>query len=332
MAGMLAYLTRRVFVAVGTVLVLSVVSFAFIQLPPGDFVTAYVQELEGMGDVVSADEEEQLRDMFGLNQPFLVQYFKWMLRMAGGDFGFSMEYRRPVAEVIGDRLWLTVVVAAAAVVFVWVVALPIGIFSANRQYSFADYLFTFLGFIGLAIPNFLLALVLMYFAFRYFNVNVTGLFSPEYVTAPWSLAKVVDMLGHLWVPALVLGTAGTATLIRIMRANLLDELRKPYVVSARARGMKESRLIVKYPVRVALNPFASTIGYILPFIVSGSIIVSVVLSLPTVGPLLLRALLSQDMFLAGTIILLIGAMTVAGTLISDILLMLIDPRIRFEGR
>ena len=329
---MLAYLTRRVFVAVGTVLVLSLVSFAFIQLPPGDFVTAYVQELEGMGDVVSADEEEQLRDMFGLNQPFLVQYFKWMLRMAGGDFGFSMEYRRPVAEVIGDRLWLTVVVAAAAVVFVWVVALPIGIFSANRQYSFADYLFTFLGFIGLAIPNFLLALVLMYFAFRYFNVNVTGLFSPEYVTAPWSLAKVGDMLGHLWVPALVLGTAGTATLIRIMRANLLDELRKPYVVSARARGMKESRLIVKYPVRVALNPFASTIGYILPFIVSGSIIVSVVLSLPTVGPLLLRALLSQDMFLAGTIILLIGAMTVAGTLISDILLMVIDPRIRFEGR
>ena len=329
---MLAYLTRRVFVAIGTVLVLSLVSFAFIQLPPGDFVTAYVQELEGMGDVVSADEEEQLRDMFGLNQPFLVQYFKWMLRMAGGDFGFSMEYRRPVVEVIGDRLWLTVVVAAAAVVFVWVVALPIGIFSANRQYSFADYLFTFLGFIGLAIPNFLLALVLMYFAFRYFNVNVTGLFSPEYVTAPWSVAKVVDMLGHLWVPALVLGTAGTATLIRIMRANLLDELRKPYVVSARARGMKESRLIVKYPVRVALNPFASTIGYILPYIVSGSIIVSVVLSLPTVGPLLLRALLSQDMFLAGTIILLIGAMTVAGTLISDILLMLIDPRIRFEGR
>ena len=329
---MLAYLTRRVFVAIGTVLVLSVVSFAFIQLPPGDFVTAYVQELEGMGDVVSADEEEQLRDMFGLNQPFLVQYFKWMQRMAGGDFGFSMEYRRPVAEVIGDRLLLTVVVAATAVVFVWVVALPIGIFSANRQYSFADYLFTFLGFIGLAIPNFLLALVLMYFAFRYLNVNVTGLFSPEYVTAPWSLAKVVDMLGHLWVPALVLGTAGTATLIRIMRANLLDELRKPYVVSARARGMKESRLIVKYPVRVALNPFVSTIGYILPYIVSGSIIVSVVLSLPTVGPLLLRALLSQDMFLAGTIILLIGAMTVAGTLISDVLLMLIDPRIRFEGR
>ena len=332
MAGMLPYLTRRVFVAFGTLLAISVVSFAFIQLPPGDFVTAYVQELEGMGDVVSADEEEQLRDMFGLNQPFLVQYFKWMVRMAGGDFGFSMEYRRPVGEVIGDRLWLTVVVASAAVVFVWVVALPIGIFSANRQYSLADYLFTFLGFIGLAIPNFLLALVLMYFAFRYFDLNVTGLFSPEYVTAPWSLAKVVDMLGHLWVPAIVLGTAGTATLIRIMRANLLDELRKPYVVSARARGMKESRLIVKYPVRVALNPFASTIGYILPFIVSGSIIVSVVLSLPTVGPLLLRALLAQDMFLAGTIILLIGAMTVAGTLISDILLMLIDPRIRFEGR
>ena len=331
MGAMLPYLTRRVFMAAGTLLALSVVAFAFIQLPPGDFVTAYVQELEGMGDVVSADEEEQLRDMFGLNQPFLVQYFKWMRRMAGGDFGFSMEYRRPVGEVIGDRLWLTVVVASAAVVFVWVVALPIGIFSANRQYSFADYLFTFLGFIGLAIPNFLLALVLMYFAFRYFNVNVTGLFSAEYVNAPWSLAKVVDLLGHLWVPALVLGTAGTATLIRIMRANLLDELRKPYVVSARARGMKESRLIVKYPVRVALNPFASTIGYILPFIVSGSIIVSVVMSLPTVGPLLLKSLLAQDMFLAGTIILMIGVLTVVGTFISDLALGVIDPRIRLES-
>lgn len=329
---MLSYLVRRLFVAAGTLLVISVVSFAFIQLPPGDFVTAYVQELEGLGEVVSADEEEVLRAMFGLNQPFPVQYFKWVRRMVQGDFGFSMEYRRPVGEVIGDRLWLTVVVASAAVIFIWIVALPIGIFSATRQYSVADYLFTFVGFIGLAVPNFLLALVLMYFAFRYFNLNVTGLLSPEYVSAPWNLAKVIDLLKHLWVPAAVLGLSGTATLIRIMRANLLDELRKPYVVAARARGMQESRLVVKYPVRVALNPFASTIGYTLPFIVSGSIIVSVVLSLPTVGPLLLRSLLAQDMFLAGTIILLIGAMTVAGTLISDLLLMVIDPRIRFEGK
>lgn len=329
---MLEYFAHRLIIAVGTLLVISVISFALIELPPGDYVTAYITALEGMGDVVTADEEETLRDMFGLNRPLYVQYLKWMGRMARGDLGFSMEYRQPVAEVIGDRLWMTVIVAFAALVFVWIVALPIGVYSAVRQYSIGDYVFTFLGFVGLAVPNFMLALVLMYLAFRFFNANVTGLFSAEYLTAPWGFGKIMDLLKHLWLPAIVLGMGGMATLIRIMRANLLDELRKPYVVAARARGMRESKLIIKYPVRVAMNPFASTIGYILPYLVSGSIIVSVVLSLPTVGPLLLRALLAQDMYLAGTIVLLIGAMTVVGTFISDVILLLIDPRIRFEGR
>jgi peptide/nickel transport system permease protein len=252
--------------------------------------------------------------------------------MLVGDFGLSLEYNRPVSQVIGDRLWLTVAVAFASVIFVWLMALPIGIYSAVRQYSIGDYVFTFVGFLGLAVPNFLLALVIMYFSFRYFGTNAGGLFSAEYIDAPWNAAKVWDLLGHIWIPAIVLGTSGTAALIRIMRANLLDELRKPYVVAAKARGLSEWHLILKYPVRVALNPFASTIGYILPYIVSGSIIVSVVLSLPTVGPLLLRALIAQDMYLSGTIILLIGVMTIIGTLISDLILVWIDPRIGFAGR
>jgi len=241
-----------------------------------------------------------------------------------------MEWRRPVTEVIGDRLWLTVVVSVAALILTWALALPIGIYSAVRQYSVGDYVATFIGFIGLAVPNFLLALVILYFGFTLFNANVGGLFSPEFQDAPWGAGRAWDLVKHLPVPALILGLAGTAQQIRIMRANLLDELRKPYVVTARSKGLTEARVILKYPVRVALNPFASTIGYTLPYIVSGSIIVSLVLSLPTVGPLLLRALISQDMFLAGTIVLLLGVMTVIGTLISDILLVWVDPRIRLE--
>jgi peptide/nickel transport system permease protein len=241
-----------------------------------------------------------------------------------------MEWKRSVVEVIGDRLWLTVVVSVAALLLTWVLALPIGIYSAVRQYSPGDYVATFIGFIGLAVPNFLLALVILYFGFILFNANIGGLFTPELQDAPWSQAKVWDLLKHLPIPALVLGLAGTAQQIRIMRANLLDELRKPYVVTARSKGLPESTVILKYPVRVALNPFASTIGYTLPYIVSGSIIVSIVLGLPTVGPLLLKALIAQDMFLAGTIVLLLGVMTVIGTLISDVLLVWIDPRIRIE--
>jgi peptide/nickel transport system permease protein len=328
---MLGYILRRLLMAVGTVWVISVISFAIIQLPPGDYVTSYIAQLMATGTLVTQEEAENLRVQYGLNQPMYVQYAKWVWLVLQGNFGVSMEWKRPVTEVIGDRLLLTALLAFAAVVFTWILAIPIGIYSAVRQYSLGDYVFTFMGFIGLAVPNFLLALVIMYLAFAYFGASVGGLFSLEYLDAPWSLARVWDLLKHLWIPALILSTAGTAQLIRIMRANLLDELRKPYVVTARAKGLSELRAILKYPVRVALNPFVSTVGYTLPYLVSGSIIVSIVLSLPTVGPLLLKALIAQDMFLAGTIVLLLGVMTVIGTLISDILLVWIDPRIRLEG-
>jgi peptide/nickel transport system permease protein len=327
---MLAYIGRRALLAVFTVWAISMLAFVIIQLPPGDYVSSYIAQMASMGSVVSDEEAQTLRIQYGLGQPIYVQYWKWMKQIAEGNFGFSMEWRRPVTEVIGERLWLTVIVAVAALILTWVLALPIGIYSAVRQYSLGDYAATFIGFIGLAVPNFLLALVILYFGFTLFNANIGGLFSPELQDAPWSLARVWDLLKHLPVPALILGLAGTAQQIRIMRANLLDELRKPYVVTARSKGLSETRVIVKYPVRMALNPFASTIGYTLPYIVSGSIIVSLVLGLPTVGPLLLKALISQDMFLAGTIVLLLGVMTVIGTLISDIVLVWVDPRIRLE--
>jgi peptide/nickel transport system permease protein len=327
---MLAYIGRRVLLAVFTVWAISVLSFAIIQLPPGDYVTSYIAQMASTGSVVSEEEAESLRIQYGLGQPIYVQYAKWMGLILHGNFGMSMEWRRPVMEVIGERLWLTVVISVAALLLTWALALPIGIYSAVRQYSVGDYLATFIGFIGLAVPNFLLALVILYLGFVLFNANIGGLFTPELQDAPWSAAKVWDLLAHLPIPALILGLAGTAQQIRIMRANLLDELRKPYVVTARSKGLSEARVILKYPVRVALNPFASTIGYTLPYIVSGSIIVSLVLGLPTVGPLLLKALIAQDMFLAGTIVLLLGVMTVIGTLLSDILLVLIDPRIRLE--
>ncbi len=327
---MLAYIGRRALLAVFTVWAISALAFAIIQLPPGDYVTSYIAQMASMGSVVSDEEAQNLRIQYGLGQPIYVQYLKWMKLVVQGDFGMSMEWRRPVTEVIGDRLWLTMVVSVAALLLTWVLALPIGIYSAVRQYSVGDYVATFIGFIGLAVPNFLLALVLLYLGFVFFNAHIGGLFTPELQDAPWSTAKVWDLLKHLPIPAAILGLAGTAQQIRIMRANLLDELRKPYVVTARAKGLSELRVILKYPVRVALNPFASTIGYTLPYIVSGSIIVSLVLGLPTVGPLLLKALIAQDMFLAGTIVLMLGVMTVIGTLISDILLVWIDPRIRLE--
>jgi peptide/nickel transport system permease protein len=327
---MLTYIARRIVLAIFTVWAVSVLAFVIIQLPPGDYITSYIAQMAATGSIVSEQEAENLRIQYGLDQPIYVQYYKWMVMITQGNFGMSMEWRRPVAEVIGDRLWLTMIVSFAALLLTWVLALPIGIYSAVRQYSLGDYTFTFIGFIGLAVPNFLLALVILYFGFVFFDANIGGLFSVEYQDAPWSVAKVWDMFKHLPIPALILGLAGTAQQIRIMRANLLDELRKPYVVTARAKGLSEAKVIVKYPVRVALNPFASTIGYLFPYIVSGSIIVSLVLSLPTVGPLLLKALIAQDMFLAGTIVLLLGVMTVIGTLISDFILVWIDPRIRLE--
>lgn len=325
---MLTYILQRFVLALITIWAISVISFVIIQLPPGDFVDAYIANLSASGSMVSQQEAQSLRQLYGLDQPVWVQYWKWISRVIQGDFGPSMEWGRPVTEVIGDRLWLTVVVSISAILLTWGIALPIGIYSAVRQYSVADYGFTLLGFIGLAVPNFLLALVIMYFGFVLFDLNIGGLFSAEYQLAPWSWAKILDLMRHLPLPAIILALAGTAQLIRIMRANLLDELRRPYVATARARGLAEWRVIVKYPVRAALNPFASTIGYLLPFVVSGSIVVSLVLSLPTVGPLLLRALIAQDMFLAGTIVLLLGVLTVVGTFISDLILMWIDPRIR----
>ena len=327
---MIAYTVRRLLLAVVTIWAISVLSFVIIQLPPGDFVDAYISKLSASGSSVSAEEAQSLRKLYGLDQPIYVQYGKWISRVAEGDFGESMEWMRPVTEVIGDRLWMTMVVSIAAIVLTWGIALPIGIYSAVRQYSAGDYFFTCLGFIGLAIPNFLLALIMMYLGFKLFDANIGGLFTAEYELAPWSLAKLWDLLKHLPLPALILAVAGTAQLIRIMRANLLDELRKPYVVTARAKGLTETRVILKYPVRAALNPFASSLAYLFPYVVSGSIIVSLVLSLPTVGPLLLTSLVAQDMFLAGTIILMLGVMTVIGTFVSDLVLMWIDPRIRFQ--
>jgi len=328
----LAYVVRRFLLAILTVWAISVLSFIVIHLTPGDYVTSYFASMSASGIMVSEADAAALRAQYGLDQPIYVQYIRWMGLISQGNFGMAMEWNRPVMEVIGDRLALTIVISLAAIVFTWAVALPIGIYSAVRQYSIGDYIFTFIGFIGLATPGFMLALVVMYIGFTYFNANVGGLFSPEYNDAPWTMEKVWNLIQHLPVPAVVLGLAGTAQMIRIMRANLLDELRKPYVVTARAKGLSEMRAILKYPVRVALNPFASTIGYLLPYVVSGSIIVSLVLSLPTVGPLLLKALIAQDMFLAGTIILMLGTLTVVGTFLSDLLLMWIDPRIRLEGK
>jgi peptide/nickel transport system permease protein len=327
---MVAFIVRRFLLALATMWAITVLSFVIIQLPPGDFVDAYIARLSSTGSAVSMEEAQNLRLLYGLDQPQWVQYLKWMGRVLRGDFGESMEWQRPVAEVLGDRLWMTVVLSIAALLLTWGLALPIGIYSAVRQYSIGDYIFTLIGFIGLAVPNFLLALIILYLAFKWFGANVGGLFSPAMELAPWGWDKFVDLMWHLPLPALILALAGTAQLIRIMRANLLDELRKPYVITARAKGLTEHRVVLKYPVRAALNPFASTLAYIFPYLVSGSIIISLVMSLPTVGPVLLGALIAQDMYLAGTIVLLLGALTVVGTFISDLILMWIDPRIRHQ--
>jgi len=329
------YIIRRFLAGILTIWAASIISFVVIQLPPGDYVTAYIANLQSTGTVLSREEADALRIQYGLDQPIYVQYMKWAGLMLQGNFGMAMEYNRPVREVIGDRMTTTIIVSVAAIILIWALALPIGIYSAVRQYSIGDYFFTFLGFIGIAVPNFMLALIVLYASFKYFNVqNIGGLFSPEYLQQSWSWAKAWDMAKHLPLPAFILGLAGMAEVVRIMRANLLDELRKPYVVTAQAKGLSRNRVIMKYPVRAAMNPFASTIGYLFPFVVSGSIIVSLVLSLPTVGPMLFKALVAQDLFLAGTILLLLSILTVVGTFVSDLILMWIDPRIRhgMEGQ
>ncbi len=327
---MLNYIIRRLLAGLVTIWAASIISFVVIQLPPGDYVTTYVAALQSTGTMVNSEQADAIREQYGLNRPMYVQYFRWMRLMLQGNFGMAMEYNQPVRQVIGDRMTMTIVVSLGAVILIWVLALPIGIYSAVRQYSLGDYFFTFLSFIGIAIPNFMLALILLYVGFKYFDVqNIGGLFSSDMALAPWGWPKIWDLIKHLPLPSVIIGLAGMAEVMRIMRANLLDELRKPYVVTARAKGLSETRVIMKYPVRAALNPFVSTVGYIFPFLVSGSIIVSLVLSLPTVGPLLYKALLAQDLFLAGTILLLLAILTVVGTFISDLLLMWVDPRIRF---
>jgi peptide/nickel transport system permease protein len=313
-----------------TIIVVSIISFVIIQLPPGDWLTTYVANLEAEGEEVDEATLAALEARYGLGQPIYTQYLKWVWGILHGDFGQSFAWSAPVADLIWDRLLLTVVLSLSTLLLTWLIAFPVGIYSAVRKYSFGDYFVTALGFLGMATPNFLLALVLMVIAFAWLNESVSGLFSPEYIDAPWSLARVWDLLKHLWIPMLILGTSGTASLIRTMRANLLDELNKPYIVTARAKGLKESKLLLRYPVRVALNPFVSTIGWTLPALISGSTVTATVLNLPSTGPLLLQALTSQDMFLAGSFILMLSILTVIGTLISDILLAFLDPRIRFE--
>jgi peptide/nickel transport system permease protein len=327
---MLKYILYRVVLMIPTIFVISVISFIIIQLPPGDFLTSYVAGITARGEEIDEATIQALRDAYGLGQPMHIQYLKWMSGVVRGDFGQSFTWRVAVSELIWSRVWLTVAVSLVTLLFTWFVAFPIGIYSAVRPYSILDYLFTFIGFIGVAMPSFLLALILLVVAFAQFGMSVGGLFSPGMEEAPWSWAKIVDLLQHIWIPVIVLGLGGTASLIRIMRANLLDELHKPYVTTARLKGQSEYTLLMRYPVRVALNPFVSTLGWTLPQLVSGSTIVAVVLSLPLTGPMMLQALVSQDMYLAGSLILILSVLTVIGTLISDILLAWLDPRIRLD--
>ncbi len=329
---MWTYLAKRFSSMVFTVWIITLISFAVMQLPPGDFVTNLVNQMVVIGGrELTPEYEQQLRELYGLNEPLYVQYFKWVRNIVTkGNFGYSFVYKRDVVELVTERMPMTAALSLASFLFVWAVALPIGIYSAVRQYSLADYFFTFLGFIGLAVPSFLLALIGMYISYKYFDQAAIGLFSQAYADAPWSWAKVVDLLKHLWLPILLIGLGGTAGLIRTMRANLLDELNKPYVETARAKGLPETRLLLKYPVRHALNPFISTIGWTLPSLVAGEVIVSIVLNLPTSGPVLYRALQAQDMFVAAGFILLLSVLTVIGTFISDVLLAWLDPRIRLQ--
>lgn len=328
---MLGYIIKRFLLMIPTLFGISVISFTIIQLPPGDYLTSVLSMMADSGQNVSAAEIERIRNIYGLNDSVVTQYLKWITGiLTRGDFGYSFEWGRPVSELIWERMGATLSVSIAALFFVWAVSLPIGIYSAVRRHSFGDHFFTLLGFLGLAIPNFILALTLMYVSYKFLGQSVGGLYSPEFTGAPWSWAKFGDMMKHLWIPVIVIGTAGTASLIRILRANLTDELNKPYVVTARAKGLPEYKVILKYPVRIALNPFVSAIGWVLPQLISGVTITAIVLNLPTAGPLLLRALVSQDMYLAGSFILLLGSLTLVGMLVSDLLLALLDPRIRFN--
>jgi peptide/nickel transport system permease protein len=329
---MIAYIARRVLIMIPMLFLISIISFIAIQLPPGDYLTSYVSQLRTQGDNIQQDAIDSMRERYGLGQPVTVQYVKWISGiLLRGDWGQSMEWQKPVKDLIWERLGLTIILSLVALLVSWFVAIPVGVYSATHQYSIPDYIMSIISFIGVGVPGFLLALIIMYFAQSQLGMNVGGLFSQQYMNAPWSVDKVVDMLKHLWIPVVILAIEGTAGSIRTTRANLLDELNKPYVELARAKGLNEMQLIWKYPVRVALNPFFSTVGWSLANLISGATLISVVLSLQTTGPMQLRALMSQDMYLAGSFLLLLSLLTIIGTLISDILLAVVDPRIRMEG-
>jgi peptide/nickel transport system permease protein len=328
--SMLRYILQRLILIPVLLFLFSAMVFTLVQAPPGDFLTSYIATLASSGSSLEKEEIEMLKQQYGLDQPAYIQYLRWMQNLLRGNLGLSLEYQRPNSELILERLGLTVILALFAFIFTWAVAIPVGIYSATHRNSFLDHLFTVVNYIGVAIPNFMLALILMWWAYSAFDVSVTGMYSREFEQAPWNLAKFIDMLKHIWLPMIVIGLSGTARLTRVMRANLLDELDKPYMIAGRARGLSERRLVMKYPVRLAINPLISTIGWYLPELFSGSLIVATVMSLQNIGPLLLRSLVSQDMYLAGSILLIYCFLAIIGTLISDILIVWLDPRIRME--
>jgi peptide/nickel transport system permease protein len=325
------YLLRRGLYALFTVWVISILDFAIIQLPPGDYVTDLIDDLRAQAGNVPPEWEERMRQIYGFDDPFIVQYYKWMRNIVlKGQFGYSFFYKRDAGEMIVERLPMSFALSLFSTLFVWIVALPIGFYSAVRRYSIVDYAASFMGFFGMAIPNFLLALIVLFITYKYMGAAVLGLFSDKFVDAPWSWAKFGDLLKHVWVPMVIIGIGSTAGLIRTMRANLLDELNKPYVETARAKGLSEWRLLIKYPLRHALNPFVSTLGWMLPGLVSGEVIVSMVLNLPTSGPVLYTSLVRQDQYVAAGFILMLSTLTVIGTFVSDLLLAWVDPRIRLQ--
>ncbi len=328
---MLNYSARRLVAMIPTLVAISIIVFFIIQLPPGDYLESHIATLQAQGESIDSKKIEFLRQQYGLDQPMWKQYLVWATGFLRGDLGYSFEYDLPVRDVIGDRMFLTVLISLVTIVFTWLIAFPIGIYSATHQYSWGDYGLTFIGFIGLATPNFLLALVMLYLANVYFGTSIGGLMDPEYIDQPWTFGKLKSVLEHLWIPVIVIGTAGTAAMIRRLRANLLDELEKQYVVTGRAKGLPPGKLLRKYPLRMALNFFVSDIGNLLPSIISGAEVTAVVLSLPTTGPLLIASLQSQDMYLAGSFLMFLAILTVLGVLVSDLLLAVLDPRIRLQG-
>ncbi|MDO8982541.1 ABC transporter permease [Cypionkella sp.] len=325
---MIRYIFIRTLAMIPTLFLISVLVFFIIELPPGDYFESYVSELRSLGESADLAEIEMLRERYGFDQPQVIRYIWWVGGMLHGDFGYSFEYRLPVSEVVGDRLWLTVLLSTVTILFTWIIAFPIGIYSATHQYSWGDYGLTFLGLLGIAVPNFMLALVMMYFANIWFGVSIGNMMDRQFLNEPMSMAKLSSIMSHIWIPVVIIGTAGTASMVRRLRANLLDELHKQYVVTARAKGLHPLKVLVKYPLRMALNFFISDIGSILPAMISGAEVTAIVLSLETTGPMLIRALQSQDMYLAGSFLMFLAFLTVIGVLISDIALTFLDPRIR----